>query len=53
VGNITVGEDGIGTFDLVTGLWFIGTGEDNDVAGKAVILYEGADDFTSQPTGAA
>ena len=53
IGNITVGEDGIGTFDLVTGLWSIGTGEDNDVAGKAVILHEGADDFTSQPTGSA
>jgi Cu-Zn family superoxide dismutase len=53
VGNIVVGEDGTGTFHMSTDAWSIGTGEPNDITGKAVILHAGIDDFTSQPTGAA
>lgn len=53
IGNITVGKDGTGVIELTTDLWEIGTGSDRDVVGKAIILHAGADDFTSQPSGAA
>ena len=53
IGNITVGEDGTGRITLTTDLWEIGTGSDIDVVGKGIIVHAGADDFTSQPSGAA
>jgi len=52
-GNLTVGEDGSGWAHVMTDLWSIGTGDENDILGKAVIIHAGADDFVSQPTGAA
>ncbi len=53
IGNITVGEDGTGSISLTTDLWEIGTGSDVDVVGKGIIVHAGADDFISQPSGAA
>ncbi len=53
LGNITVGEDGTGVFELTTDLWEIGTGSDIDVVGGGIIVHAGADDFTSQPSGNA
>lgn len=53
IGNIEAGEDGKGTITLTTDKWAIGTGADNDVVGKAIIVHAKADDFTSQPSGAA
>jgi len=53
IGNISVGEDGIGTFSLTTDHWTLGGGADNDIYGKAIIVHADPDDFTSQPTGAA
>ncbi len=53
IGNITIGQDGTGVIKLTTDLWEIGTGSDRDVVGKSIILHAGADDFTSQPSGAA
>jgi Cu-Zn family superoxide dismutase len=53
VGNISIDETGSGSFHMVSELWTMGTGEPNDIVGKSVILHAGADDFTSQPTGAA
>ena len=53
IGNSTVGEDGTGSITLTTDLWEIGTGSDIDVVGKGIIVHAGADDFTSQPSGAA
>ena len=53
IGNITVGENGMGSITLTTDLWEIGTGSDVDVVGKGIIVHAGADDFTSQPSGAA
>ena len=53
IGNITVGEDGTGRITLTTDLWEIGTGSDVDVVGKGIIVHAGADDFISQPSGAA
>ena len=53
VGNLGVGDDGTATLTVETDLWSVGTGDDNDVVGRAVIVHEGVDDFTTQPTGAA
>ena len=53
IGNITVGEDGTGRFTLTTDLWEIGTGSDVDVVGQSIIIHADADDFVSQPSGAA
>ena len=53
IGNITVGEDGTGKIELTTNLWEMGTGSDIDIVGKGIIVHAGADDFTSQPSGAA
>ena len=53
IGNITVGADGTGHITLTTDLWEIGTGSDIDVVGKGIIVHADADDFVSQPSGAA
>jgi Cu-Zn family superoxide dismutase len=53
VANLEVGEDGSATLTVATNLWTIGTGGDNDVVGRAVIVHAGVDDFSTQPTGAA
>ena len=53
IGNITVEEDGTGSLTLTTDLWEIGTGSDIDIVGKGFIVHAGADDFISQPSGAA
>lgn len=53
IGNIEVGEDGHGTFTVSTELWSIGDASDRDVIGKAIVVHSGADDFQSQPSGAA
>lgn len=52
LGNITVGDDGIGTLDVTTGKISLGAGA-NSVLGKAVVVHAGADDLISQPTGDA
>ena len=53
IGNITVGEDGMGDISLTTDLWEIGTGSDVDVVGRGIIVHADPDDFTSQPSGNA
>lgn len=53
IGNIEVAEDGTGSLTLTTAQWSLGTGAANDVVGKAVVVHADADDFTSQPAGAA
>lgn len=52
LGNITIGEDGVGTLSLTTDLLSVRAGP-NSVVGRAVILHEGTDDLVSQPTGDA
>ena len=53
IGNINVGDDGTGSIELTTDLWEMGTGSEFDIVGKGIIVHAGADDFTSQPSGAA
>ena len=53
LGNIPVGSDGTGYIERTTDLWDIGTGSARDVVGKAIVVHEREDDFTSQPSGNA
>ena len=54
IGNFTADESGNATVHFMTDLWTIG-GEDmtKNILGKAVIVHQGEDDLTSQPSGAA
>lgn len=54
IGNFTASKTGNGTITKITPEWCIGCGDPNrDIIGKSVIVHEGIDDFTSQPSGAA
>lgn len=53
IGNITVKADGTVSHTATNPLWEIGTGTDNDVKGKAVVVHAKPDDLTTQPTGDA
>lgn len=54
IGNFEVGADGKGIVKMTTTEWCIGCGDETkDILGKAIIVHQGADDFTSQPSGAA
>lgn len=54
IGNFTADENGHGTITFSTDQWCIGCGDDTkDILGKGVIVHAGADDLTSQPSGAA
>jgi Cu-Zn family superoxide dismutase len=54
IGNFTADENGNATVVFETDRWCIGCGDPSrDILGKAVIVHQGSDDFTSQPSGAA
>jgi len=54
IGNFTADADGNATVEFSTDLWCIGCDDDTkNIVGKAVIVHQGMDDFTSQPSGAA
>ena len=53
IGNVQLDANGKATLNLETNLWTVGTGATNDVVGKAIMIHEKADDFTTQPTGNA
>lgn len=54
IGNFEVDDSGNGTISMSTDKWCIGCGDDTkDILGKAIIVHQGTDDFTSQPSGAA
>ena len=54
IGNFKVDEDGIGSVSMQTDEWCIGCDDDTkNILGKAIIVHQGTDDFTSQPSGAA
>lgn len=54
IGNFEADESGNGTITTTTDQWCIGC-EDatKNILGKAIIVHQGTDDFTSQPSGAA
>lgn len=54
IGNFTVDANGVGIVEFSTDEWCIGCGDpQKDIDGKALIIHEGVDDFTSQPSGNA
>lgn len=54
IGNFTADAEGNATVTFETDLWCMGCGDEKkDILGKAIIVHQGADDFTSQPSGAA
>lgn len=54
IGNFKVDSNGNGTVNFSTDEWCIGCGDEKkDIVGKAVIVHDGVDDYTSQPSGAA
>jgi Cu-Zn family superoxide dismutase len=54
IGNFTADADGKATVEFTTDEWCMGCGDNTkDIMGKAVIVHQGTDDFTSQPSGAA
>ncbi len=54
IGNFEADDAGNGSIRLTTDLWCLGCDDENkNVLGKAIVVHQGADDFTSQPSGAA
>ncbi|SRR5690606_11247325 len=54
IGNFTVNANGVGMLEFTTDEWCIGCNDpQKDIVGKALIIHDGVDDFTSQPAGNA
>jgi len=54
IGNFMADAQGNATVEFSTDQWCIGCDDDTkNIVGKAVIVHQGVDDFTSQPSGAA
>ncbi|MCF6296349.1 MAG: superoxide dismutase family protein [Flavobacteriaceae bacterium] len=54
IGNFEADAEGNGSITFSTDQWCIGCGDETkDIIGKAIIVHQGTDDFTSQPSGAA
>lgn len=54
IGNFIADAEGNGEVEFSTDQWCIGCDDDTqNIVGKAVIVHQGVDDFTSQPSGAA
>ncbi|WP_190809142.1 superoxide dismutase family protein [Flagellimonas sp. S3867] len=54
IGNFVADAEGNATVDFATSEWCIGCDDETkNIVGKAVIVHQGVDDFTSQPSGAA
>ncbi|KRO66481.1 MAG: superoxide dismutase [Cryomorphaceae bacterium BACL21 MAG-121220-bin10] len=54
LGNFKAQADGSAKFSFQTDQWCVGCGDpQRDIVGKAVIIHQGTDDYTSQPSGAA
>jgi len=54
IGNIEADETGFARISMETDEWCIGCGDEKkDILGKAIIVHQGTDDFTTQPTGDA
>lgn len=54
IGNFTADAEGNATVEFATEEWCIGCDDETkNIVGKGVIVHQGVDDFTSQPSGAA
>lgn len=54
IGNFVANTEGNATVDFATKEWCIDCDDETkNIVGKAVIVHQGVDDFTSQPSGAA
>lgn len=54
IGNFTADAEGNATVEFSTEEWCIGCNDENmNILGKGVIVHQGIDDYTSQPSGAA
>ena len=54
IGNFKVDANGNGSITFATNEWCIGCNDDKkNILGKAIIVHQGIDDFTSQPSGDA
>ena len=51
IGNVSLDAAGKGTLELETDLWSLGGNEKTNILNRSVIVHNGADDFTTQPTG--
>jgi len=54
IGNFEADENGNGSISMQTDEWCIGCDDSKkNILGKGIIVHQGEDDFTSQPSGAA
>lgn len=54
IGNLVADANGKATKTFSTDEWCIGCGDaEKDIIGKGIIIHQGTDDFTTQPTGNA
>lgn len=54
IGNFDVNAQGEGSITFTTDKWCIGCEDEKEnIIGQAVVVHDGVDDFTSQPSGAA
>ncbi len=54
IGNMSADAQGNATVEFSTDQWCMGCDDENkNIMGKAVIVHQGVDDYTSQPSGAA
>ena len=54
IGNFEADDNGNGTITMTTEEWCISCDDNTkNIAGKGLIVHQGADDFTSQPSGDA
>jgi len=54
IGNFQASKEGNGTVTFTTDLWCLGCDDETkNILGKAIIVHQGEDDLTSQPSGAA
>ena len=53
IANLEANENGAANLTFTTERWSLNEGDDNSIVGKSVVVHAKADDFTSQPSGAA
>jgi len=54
IGNLTADQNGNATLTLATDMWCIGCDDtDKSILNRAIIIHQGVDDFSSQPSGNA